>query len=192
MIKDWIVSSSEELDPASSQSSAKESHKASSQELANPQVSILGLDVSLSLGFPEREAYKVTSRAQRLLSPFWTPFPPLTHLLSKICPYPSYLSFHLTPLHPSHSPNSMQRSALPPARMPSSFLRFHRALCLKRPRLPSLSLRLHRVLCLKRLQLPSLSLRFHRALCLKRLQLPHPTRCKRTSLPDVPMCSARS
>jgi hypothetical protein len=52
MIKNWLVSSSEEHDPASSPSPAEESHKASSQEVTNPQVSFLGLEVSLAMDFP--------------------------------------------------------------------------------------------------------------------------------------------
>lgn len=58
MIKNWLVSSSEELDPAGSPSPAEESHKATSQEVTKPQVSFLGLEVSLAMGYPELEAYK--------------------------------------------------------------------------------------------------------------------------------------
>jgi hypothetical protein len=55
MIKNWLVNSSEELDPASSPKQAKESRNAPPQELTNPQVSLLGLEVSLVVGFPELE-----------------------------------------------------------------------------------------------------------------------------------------
>ena len=70
MIKNWIVNSSEELDSASSTSPAKESDKASSQEENNPQVSLLGLEVSCSVGCRALQAYK----PQPGLVP---PFPPL-------------------------------------------------------------------------------------------------------------------
>ena len=64
MIKNWIVNSSDELDSVSSTRPAEESQKPSSQEPSsqepssqgptNPQVSLLGLDVSVSVCCPER------------------------------------------------------------------------------------------------------------------------------------------
>lgn len=138
MIKNWIVSSSEELDSASSPKPAEEPPNASSQEVANPQVSFLGLDVSLFVGLPRLRAYKATSRAQRLLFQSWMPFLPSTSPLSTFRPRPLSLSSHLTPLHHSHSPASMQRSASHPPRLPSLSLLFHgrsfiRRLLLLRP-----------------------------------------------------------
>lgn len=139
MIKNWIVSSSEELDSASSPRPAEGPPKASSQEVTNTQVSFLGLDVSFSLGFQRLRAYKATSRAQRLLFQSWMPSLPLTSPLSISRPRPLSLSSHLTPLHHSRSPTSMQRSASHPSRLPSPSLLFHRVssirrLLLRRPR----------------------------------------------------------
>lgn len=133
MIKNWIVSSSEELDSASSPKPAEEPPKASSQEAANPQVSFLGLDVSLSIGFPRLRAYSATSRAQRLLFQSWMPFLPLTSPPSTSRPRPLSPRSHLTPSHHSHSPTSMQRSASHPSRQPSPSLLFHRVSFITRP-----------------------------------------------------------
>ena len=128
MIKNWIVSSS----AASSPKPAEESHKASSQEVTNPQVSSLGLDVSLAMSFPELRAYKATSLARRLLFQSWMPFPPLTSPLSISRLQPPFLSFHLTPSHHSQSPASIQRSVSHPVRLPNLSPKFHRLSCINR------------------------------------------------------------